>query len=637
MFTRPSGSSWTSASRVAKLTAADGGNNDQLGIDVDIQGDTIVAGAKHGGNSGNYGAVYVFTKPAGGWVDATHSAKLTASLQSSVSLGSSVAISGDTIVAGAPEVDFGPNAGYGGAAFVFMKPAGGWVDVAYDSDPSLQPTMLTSSPLQNYSFFGMGVAVSGGMVFVGHPGEHVPPTDGAGSVYVFGSDEPPPIDTDSDGVPDDQDNCPTVSNADQADDDTDLVGNACDPDFAKLSIADASTDEGNVGVGNLSFVVTMTSPRAVDVTVQYQTADVNANAGSDYTGASSVLTIPAGETSATIDVAITRDVANESDETFTVELFNATNAAIDDGLATGTIVNDDAQVCLVTSPLLEYRFNGTGTTSPSTGTDTTPVTFKHPAGTVVDLHGAPGSGVSGQSGDTAFDNTHPVNDGVFGDFGHGGYGDRAEHLVDDENVDGLASVTFQGWFKSNDPESVTGNGGILFNKSDGVAPGAGFGIRWNAGRLWAGFATESGGGEVESPQSYLSANQWIFFAITYDGTSSSNNLKFYQGTSSQAVTLVHSATLDVGAIRNSFDRLALGNGTNGVRAFPALFDNMRIFGSQSADSGVLTLAELEAFRGADAENSSEPTLTACDTTPPAVSATVTGTQGNDGWYVSDAR
>jgi Thrombospondin type 3 repeat len=49
----------------------------------------------------------------------------------------------------------------------------------------------------------------------------------------------PPLDTDGDGVPDAQDNCPTVSNSDQADTDGDGIGNACD-----------STPEGPDGDGD---------------------------------------------------------------------------------------------------------------------------------------------------------------------------------------------------------------------------------------------------------------------------------------------------------------------------------------------------------------------------------------------------
>ena len=637
VFTRPAGSSWASAARAAVLTASDGAADDQLGISVDIDGDTVIAGAIRGGNFGQAGAVYVFTKPAGGWINGTQSAKLT-STEASDGLGYSVAISGNTIVAGAPWVDAYPNSETG-AAFIFTKPDGDpWVDVNYLTDASLQPTKVLSTTQQNYSFFGNSVGQSGGTVFVGHPGAEVPPNYSVGEVYIFGDDSPPPPDTDGDGIADAQDNCPTVANADQADADDDEVGDACDSDFAQLSIADASTDEGNAGVGSLSFTVTLSAPRAVDVTVQYQTAAVTAIDGSDYTGASSTLTIPAGETTGTINIAITRDVANESDDTFTVELFNATDATINDGLATGTIVNDDpVGVCSVSAPILEYRFNATGTTSPSTGTDTTTVTFKHPAGTVVDLHGAPGSGVSGLASDRTFDNTNLVNDGVFGSFGQGGYGSRAEHDIDDENIDGLRSVTFQGWFKSNDPQSVTGNTGVLFNKSDGVIGGGGFGSRWGEGKVYGGVLNGGSGAGGETAAIFYSANQWIFFAITYDGTSAVDNLKFYRGTSSEAVALVQTATIQSGPILNSFDRLALGNGTNAVRAFPAFFDNMRMFGSHSADSGVLTLAQLEAFRMADVQNSSEVTLDGCvsDTTPPAITPTVTGTEGNNGWYVSD--
>ena len=53
--------------------------------------------------------------------------------------------------------------------------------------------------------------------------------------FVYGS-----ADADGDGVPDSADNCPGVSNPDQADSDGDGIGDACDPDADNDGVADAN-------------------------------------------------------------------------------------------------------------------------------------------------------------------------------------------------------------------------------------------------------------------------------------------------------------------------------------------------------------------------------------------------------------
>ncbi len=78
-----------------------------------------------------------------------------------------------------------------------------------------------------------------------------------------------------------------------------------------------------------------------DITVDFATVDGTAVAGSDYTGGTGTLTFAAGATSQTIAVAITDDAEVEADETFTVELANASGAVITDGSATGTILDND--------------------------------------------------------------------------------------------------------------------------------------------------------------------------------------------------------------------------------------------------------------------------------------------------------
>ncbi len=91
-----------------------------------------------------------------------------------------------------------------------------------------------------------------------------------------------------------------------------------------------------------TFVVQLSSPSSLPVTVDFSTANGTALAGSDYTAASGTLTFLPGETSKTIIVPTLNDETFEQDEIFLVILSNPTgDATIDDGLGVGTILNDD--------------------------------------------------------------------------------------------------------------------------------------------------------------------------------------------------------------------------------------------------------------------------------------------------------
>ena len=104
-----------------------------------------------------------------------------------------------------------------------------------------------------------------------------------------------------------------------------------------LSVADAeATEEGD---GAMAFVVTLDPAARDTVTVDYATSDGSAQAGDDYTATSGTLTFDAGTTSGTITVPIAADDENESDETFTVTLSNASGATLGTASATGTIRN----------------------------------------------------------------------------------------------------------------------------------------------------------------------------------------------------------------------------------------------------------------------------------------------------------
>ncbi|MCF7989748.1 MAG: FG-GAP-like repeat-containing protein [Thiohalocapsa sp.] len=111
----------------------------------------------------------------------------------------------------------------------------------------------------------------------------------------------------------------------------------CTP-TATVSIADASVGEGD---GSAELTLTLSAAAAVPVTVTYSTADGSATAGDDYTAVSQQITIPAGSTSATAGVPILDDTAQESNETFTVNLSSPVNAILGQASATVTIADND--------------------------------------------------------------------------------------------------------------------------------------------------------------------------------------------------------------------------------------------------------------------------------------------------------
>jgi trimeric autotransporter adhesin len=179
VFVRPA-SGWTDATQTAKLTASDGAANDLFGQSVAVSGDTIVAGAPHAtvGGDTDRGAVYVFVRPASGWVDGTQTAKLTASDGATFdNFGSSVGVSGHTIVAGAPAATVNTNF-LEGAVYVFVRPASGWADAT-------QTAKLTGAGGIPGDSLGQSVAIDGDTIAAGAPQTTVTEFPGPEAVDVF--------------------------------------------------------------------------------------------------------------------------------------------------------------------------------------------------------------------------------------------------------------------------------------------------------------------------------------------------------------------------------------------------------------------------------------------------------------------
>ena len=169
VFTRSSPTDpWSWA---AKLTADDAAANDEFGISVAVDGDTIVVGAHQDDSS--KGAAYLFIKPAGGWNgDMTETAKLTASdAADNDEFGISVSVDGSTIVVGAHQDDDATNGDNSGSAYVFTKVSGIWG----------QKAKLTASDAATNDAFGISVSVDGNTIVVGaHKND-----SNKGAAYVF--------------------------------------------------------------------------------------------------------------------------------------------------------------------------------------------------------------------------------------------------------------------------------------------------------------------------------------------------------------------------------------------------------------------------------------------------------------------
>jgi hypothetical protein len=132
----------------------------------------------------------------------------------------------------------------------------------------------------------------------------------------------------------------------------DSAGNAMAADYTwsfttagspqpSLTISDGEVTEGNTGVTNAVFNVTMSSVSAATVTVAFATANGTATAGSDFTATSGSLTFAPGATTRSITVPVLSDALNEADELFSVNLSGATNASIAKAQGAMMVVNDD--------------------------------------------------------------------------------------------------------------------------------------------------------------------------------------------------------------------------------------------------------------------------------------------------------
>jgi hypothetical protein len=206
VFVKPA-AGWENMTQKAKLTASDGGPDNKFGFSVAISGDTVLVGTCCNQSGG-----YIFVKPKKGWKNATETVELPIPVGTCIG-----ALSGDTAVCGFLQDNRGGHSlcirqteermainhylrrrvgrigwqsiprlrgldrrrGCGGgayetndetgAAYLFVKPKGGWQIKSNSRRIVSRTAKLTNSDSAQGDQFGLSVSISGDTVAVGAP------------------------------------------------------------------------------------------------------------------------------------------------------------------------------------------------------------------------------------------------------------------------------------------------------------------------------------------------------------------------------------------------------------------------------------------------------------------------------------
>ena len=123
---------------------------------------------------------------------------------------------------------------------------------------------------------------------------------------------------------------------------TQAVATIVDDDFRTITGTNITLLEGNSGITNALFNISLAPPSTGPVTVDYQTIAGMANPGSDYGARAGTLRFEPGVTNVTLSVPVHGDTLPEMDETLFLLLAQPSGAVLGPDALCATIVNDDA-------------------------------------------------------------------------------------------------------------------------------------------------------------------------------------------------------------------------------------------------------------------------------------------------------
>lgn len=239
--------------------------------------------------------------------------------------------------------------------------------------------------------------------------------------------------------------------------------------------------------------------------------------------------------------------------------------------------NPDTLVTAVASSVGGYSFNTLATNGTATAIQN-------------------GTGVSGAAGDYSLNLTSATRMGGSDNTAAGPVATYAANS-------GLAiasqtSLTLAGWFRTDTTTQVGGSARILELSTLSI----------NAGSSSGTLSLNINGVTLTSDADYTATQEWVFFAVTFDGSiASGDNVSFYIGGLDSSVSLVSSGRIELSnwggyAAETSSNTIRIGNTATGTsaraRPFDGYLDDLQLYGAATGSSGALTLSELEAIRAA---------------------------------------
>ncbi|MEM8913065.1 MAG: PQQ-dependent sugar dehydrogenase [Planctomycetota bacterium] len=344
---------------------------------------------------------------------------------------------------------------------------------------------------------------------------------------------------------------------------------------AALTVSNVSASEGDDGTQVFEFAVSLSRTLPDAVTLVVNTAEIGqAASGQDFQAITNqTFAIPAGQTTATVSVAILGDTDIESDESFELRLSDAringvedaTQLQIEDAIGVGTILNDDSE-------------SGGGGHSDAPVASTS-FLFEEASGTAVRDTATAGAADSGTLVDDAT---------WYGDGAHSTAlwfdGDKDALWLEDSsdfNLETVTQKTIAFWFNADNVDETRKQ--VLFKQS-GLTRG--LNVYLDSGRLYVGgWSDKANWAGTFLSTGQITSNHWHHVALVVDanGDLSPDAIRGYLdwqvfGTGPAAAIQKHSGDVSFGgAVQGTRFHDGDTRDSMGNTSFSGALDDVHVF------------------------------------------------------------